>query len=152
MFEYALTFTILTIFTMILHFWSDIRELKVDSRRNWMMIGVTLAIGLISNQTFVLIVSGFFTIFFMVLLGWLEKKQGKIVFGDGDKEIIGWSVPGIALAFGWDYTILFVGLLGLAFFIIAFARQKMLLSEKRLPGLTILNLIYFIIIILAWLL
>jgi len=45
--EYILVFTLLTIYTIILHFWSDWKERKVDSRRNYMMYGAILVIGLV---------------------------------------------------------------------------------------------------------
>src|SRR3989304_3934653 len=103
-FEYALTFTLLTGYTIVRHFYSDIKALEVDSRRNYMMYGVVLTIGLISHQTDVLIIAGLLTIAFTLLLGYLESKQGRVVFGDGDKEILGWSIPGIALVFGYAFA------------------------------------------------
>jgi hypothetical protein len=150
LYEYALTFTILTIFTMGLHFWSDMRELKVDSRRNYMMVGAVLAIGLISGEVFVLITSGFLVIAFLLLLGYLEKKQGRVVFGDGDKEILGWSVPGIAICFGWFYASLFMGFIVASFFILAFLRYKLFINEQKLPGLIILSFSYIILLIIVW--
>lgn len=151
-FEYALAFTLLTIYTMLLHFWSDLKELKVDSRRNHMMIGAVIVIGIISHEITTLIIAGVVTIAITYLLGVMEEKQKRVVFGDGDKEILAWSIPGIALVFGFYYSALFVGLLMVSFFILAFARHKLLINEQKFPGLIILCLIYIIVLILGWLL
>ncbi len=151
-FEYALTFTITTMYTMGLHFWSDMNERKVDSRRNHMMIGVTLAIGIISKQFYTLIIAGLIAIAIMQLLKYLEKKQGKVVFGDGDKEIVSWSVPGIALVFGFEIAAMFVGLLMVGFFILAFLRHKMFIEEQKFPGLIILSFAYILIMLVGWML
>lgn len=147
---YLLTFTLLTIYTIVLHFWSDLKERKVDSRRNHMMIGAVLVIGLISNQATTLILTGLLTIVFTIILGKLEQKQGKIVFGDGDKEILTWSVPGIALIFGYFYAGLFIFLLMISFFLLAYLRQKKMIPPEKLPGLIFISFAYLIIMILGW--
>ena len=149
-FEYALTFTITTLYTIGLHFWSDMKERKVDSRRNHMMIGVTLAIGVISKQVWTLIIAGLITILIMQLLKHLEKRQGKTVFGDGDKEILAWSIPGIALVFGYPLASLFVGFLVLGFFVLATLRFKMFIYAQKFPGLIIISLAYLTILLLGW--
>ena len=148
--EYATTFTLLTIYTMIRHFWTDIHELKIDSRRNWMMIGAVLTLGLISKQIAPLVVAGLLTIGITLILGHFEKKQGKVVFGDGDKEILTWAIPGIAVIFGFNLAAMFIGLITLGFFVLAFLRYKMFIGEKVFPGLILLSLAYAIILILGW--
>jgi hypothetical protein len=136
---------------MGLHFWSDMKERKVDSRRNHMMIGVVLCLAIISHQYFEIITAGFITIGIMFLLKKLEARQGKTVFGDGDKEIVSWSVPGIVIVFGWQLAGLFIGLLVVSFFILAFLRHWMLINEHKLPGLMILSIAYLIILTIGWL-
>jgi len=150
--EYILSFTLLTIYTIVLHFWSDLKERKVDSRRNHMMIGAVLVIGIISNQADVLILAGLVTILFTIILSKLEKKQGQIVFGDGDKEILTWSVPGIALCFGYFYAGAFIFLLMISFFGLAYLRQTKLIQANKLPGLVFISFAYLVILILGWLL
>jgi hypothetical protein len=150
--EYILSFTLLTIYTIVRHFWSDLKERKVDSRRNHMMIGAVLVIGIISHQADVLILSGFITILFTIVLGKLEEKKGQIVFGDGDKEILTWSVPGIALCFGYFYAGSFIFLLMLSFFALAYLRQVKLLTPEKLPGLVFISFAYLVILLMGWLL
>jgi hypothetical protein len=150
--EYATTFTLLTIYTMVRHFWTDIHELKIDSRRNYMMIGAVLTIALISHQATTLIIAGLLTIVITLILGYFEKKQGKIVFGAGDKEILTWTIPGIAVVFGYSLAGIFIGLIALGFFVLAFLRYKLFITEKRVPGLILLCLAYMIILIIGWML
>lgn len=150
--EYILSFTLLTIYTIVLHFWSDLKERKVDSRRNHMMIGAVLVIGIISHQADVLILAGLITILFTIILSKLEEKQGQVVFGDGDKEILTWSVPGIALCFGYFYSGAFIFLLMVNFFGLAYLRQAKLIQPEKLPGLVFISFAYLVILILGWLL
>jgi hypothetical protein len=148
--EYAIIFTLLTIYTIALHFWTDIRELKVDSRRNYMMYGAILVIGLISHQTWTLIITGLLTLGFMIILGKIEEKQGKVVFGDGDKEILGWSIPGIALVFDYGYAALFVCLLMISFISLAYLRHAKAIDASKLPGLIFIAFAYIIVLLLGW--
>lgn len=148
--EYVLTFTLLTGYTIARHFYDDIKELKVDSRRNYMMYGAILTIGLISHQAVTLLITGIATIAFTLLLGYLESKQGKVVFGDGDKEILGWSIPGIALVFGYGYAAWFIFLLMLSFFGLAALRQTKLMGAVKLPGLAFISFAYLVILIFGW--
>jgi hypothetical protein len=150
--EYVLSFTLLTIYTIARHFWTDLKERKVDSRRNHMMIGAILVIGIVSHQADVLIISGIVTILFTLILGKLEEKQGKVVYGDGDKEILAWSVPGIALCFGYTYAAAFIFLLMLSFFALAYLRHIKLIEPEKLPGLVFISFAYLIILLCGWLL
>ena len=149
-FEYILTFTTLTIYTMVRHFWTDIHELKVDSRRNHMMYGVILTLGIISGEIFTLIVVGLLTILFMKILSLAEENQKAIVFGDGDKEILTWSIPGIAIVFGFQLAVLFVFLIAISFFILAWLRHKKKIPKEKFPGLILLAISYIIILIIGW--
>ncbi|HNV61755.1 MAG TPA: hypothetical protein PKN54_02310 [Candidatus Cloacimonas acidaminovorans] len=148
--EYAITFTLLTIYTIFLHLWSDLRELKVDSRRNYMMIGAVLVIGLISHQIETLIITGILTIILTLILNYFEKKQGKVVFGDGDKEILNWSVPGIALSFGHYYSSLFIALLMISFFSLALLKKTNNITLNKLPGLIFIALSYLVVLVFGW--
>ena len=150
--EFVLTFTLLTVYTLARHFWTDLKERKVDSRRNHMMIGAVLTIGLISHQADVLIIAGLVTIVFTIVLAALEQKAGKVVLGDGDKEILTWSVPGIALCFGYFYAGAFIFLLMLSFFGLAYLRQVKLITPAHLPGLVFISFAYLIILLCGWLL
>ena len=114
-FEYLIAFTTLTAYTIGMHFWSDMHEMKVDSRRNHMMVGAVITLAIIAQQVFNLIFAGAITIIIMLILSHFEKKQGHIVFGEGDKEILAWSVPGISIVFGFSFAALFIGLLMVAF-------------------------------------
>lgn len=149
-FEYALTFSLLTIYTIVRHFWMDIKELKIDSRRNHMMVGSVLTIGLISHQAEILIITGILTIILTFLLSYLEKRQGKVVFGDGDKEILAWSIPGISLVFGYYYAALFLALLMVSFFVLAFLKKTNNLVLQKLPGLVFISLAYLIVLVFGW--
>jgi hypothetical protein len=148
--EYILSFTLLTIYTIILHFWMDLKERKVDSRRNHMMIGAVLVIGIISHQVPVLILTGLLTILFTIILSKIEKDQAKVVFGDGDKEILAWSIPGLALCFGYAYAGAFIFLLMLSFFVLAYLRQTKLIPPEKLPGLVFISFAYLIILMCGW--
>jgi hypothetical protein len=148
--EYVIIFTLLTVYTIARHFWTDLKERKVDSRRNHMMIGAVLTIGLISHQADVLIIAGIVTLVFTIVLASLEQRAGKVVFGDGDKEILTWSVPGIALCFGYVYAGAFIFLLMLCFFGLAFLRSKRLIPPEKLPGLVFISFAYLVILILGW--
>lgn len=148
--EYALTFTLLSLFTLGRHFWSDIKELQIDSRRNHLMIGSVLTIGLLSNQATVLLIAGILTIIITILLSWFEKRQGNVIFGDGDKEILTWSIPGLSLVFGYSYAAFFLGLLMVSFFILAGLRQSNLLNKTKLPGLIFITISYLIVFIFGW--
>jgi len=115
-----------------------------------MMVGAVLVIGLISGQTQTLIITGILAIAFMILLGRIEQKQGKVVFGDGDKEILGWSIPGIALVFGYGYAALFVCLLMVSFMVLAYLRHFKKVDASKLPGLIFIALAYIVILIFGW--
>ena len=148
--EYLLSFSLLTIYTLVLQFWMDLKERKVDSRRNYMMYGAVLVIGIVSHQAGVLILTGLLTIAFTFVLSKLEEKQGKVVFGDGDKEILGWSVPGIALTLGYFYAGAFIFLLMLSFFGLAYLRQVKAIPSEKLPGLLFISFAYLVILICGW--
>lgn len=148
--EYVIVFTLLTIYTIALHFWTDMHERKVDSRRNHMMLGAILVIGLISEQTGTLIITGILALVFMAILGRIETRQGKVVFGEGDKEILGWSIPGIALVFGYTFSGLFVFLLMVSFLLLAYLRHAKAIDASKLPGLIFIAFAYIVILILGW--
>lgn len=148
--EYAIVFTLLTVYTIALHFWTDMKERKIDSRRNHMMIGAILVIGLISNHTATLIITGILALGFITLLGKIEKKQGKVVFGDGDKEILAWSIPGLALVFSYGYAALFVALLMVSFLVLAYLRQSKKIDANKLPGLIFISFSYIVVLLLGW--
>jgi len=90
------------------------------------------------------------TIILTLILNYFEKKQGKVVFGDGDKEILNWSVPGIALSFGHYYSSLFIALLMISFFSLALLKKTNNITLNKLPGLIFIALSYLVVLVFGW--
>lgn len=80
--------------SLIIELWKDITTLEVDSRRAWFMQGAGIALALSVGSALNYILAA---IIIVIINGWIVKKElkyKKIIFADGDKEILRWLVPG----------------------------------------------------------
>lgn len=77
--------------------YSDFKTLKIDDRRNWFMQGYTLALALMGNVLLFYVVLTFLMFFFGYALKKYETFTNQTIFGDGDKKLLNWLVPGFVL-------------------------------------------------------
>jgi len=91
---------------LLMQSFKDIKTQKIDSRRNWVMQGELLG--------FVLLGLGNFIVYFIVVFAtaFFNSMVLRKFWGEGDKEIFQWLLPGLFL---------FAGPLMAAFFLLCFA-------------------------------
>lgn len=134
--------------TLTLMLYKDIKTLRVDSRRNYFMIGATIAL-LATNNMFILY---FITFLVVLLLGFfihrLEARHGTRILGDGDREALLWLVPGFFLLGGQLYPLMF-----LVFFMAALGGTglaKKFLNVPLMPGVTHLTVAFVLTLTIFW--
>lgn len=102
----GLTLTALTAFlfsgllSLAWQTYSDFKSMEVDSRRNWFMYGVLLAIVLLTSIPFWLYL--LFVVATLVFTKRIEK-----MFCDGDLEALRWTIPGFFIL-NLSYGVIFM--------------------------------------------
>lgn len=82
-------------FSLALNTWADLKEKEIDSRRNWLMYGATVAIILTERLNI------WFYIIFVVATVVFTNRLKKM-FLEGDTEALRWIVPGF-FTLNWAY-------------------------------------------------
>ena len=80
--------------SLLIEFWKDVHTLKVDERRAWFMQGAGIALALSVGNAWAYIIA---TLLVVIVSGWIAKKElkaKKVIFADGDRDILRWLVPG----------------------------------------------------------
>ena len=77
--------------------YSDFKTLKIDDRRNWFMQGYTLALAIISGVVFFYVIYALAVLGMNAVLKWWERLTDNVIFGDGDKKLLQWLVPGFCI-------------------------------------------------------
>jgi len=113
--------------------YKDLKTRKVDSRRNWTIQGAILGMVLLTQfnlLTYLALMLGTALFNAVVLRGY---------WGDGDKEVMQWALPGLAMFAGFNYAAMFLFVMALyhsGIIIVSKIVFKEVL-EKR-PGIPIL--------------
>ena len=89
-------------FILLMQVYKDMQTQTIDSRRNWVIQGELLAFVLLGFVNFIaylalVIATTLFNVFFL-----------KSFWGDGDKEILAWLLPGLILLAGPFYALVFL--------------------------------------------
>jgi len=118
------------LFCLFLQSYRDLKTGKVDSRKNYVMQGLVLGCVLINDYniwSYLAII--LLAVSFTMLLG----KN----WGDGDKEIIRWILPGLFVV---GFTEMFVFLIALAVCFIAFqtVTRVILKAKGKLPAVPVI--------------
>lgn len=91
------SFIIGCILSLAIITYSDFKTLKIDDRRNWFMQGYTIALSILSGVLFFYVIYALVVILMNKVLKFFENLTGHTVFGDGDKKILQWLVPGFSI-------------------------------------------------------
>jgi len=86
-----------SLISLVIITYSDFKTLKIDDRRNWFMQGYVLVLALMSNIILFYIIYSLLILGMNKILKWWEKLTDQTVFGDGDKKLLQWLVPGFAV-------------------------------------------------------
>lgn len=117
---------------LAIEFYKDVTTLTVDSRRAWFMQGAGIALVIAANVSLAYFIGLALIIIVNHVFSIIEKRQKKILFADGDKEIMRWLFPALYAFF----SIGSIGFLaGLCVFLFIGTRAKKFLGLRKLPGL-----------------
>lgn len=138
-------FFFLAVFGLLLMAYKDLKTNKIDSRRNWTIQGAILAMVLITDLNFITYVG---LIFVTALFNSLVLKK---VFADGDREIIQWALPGLALFAGFLYAAVFLTVIGIYHAGVILVSKYLFkeVLEKR-PGVPIIAAAFFLVAIVFY--
>lgn len=108
------TFLIIGLVSLAFNTWKDIKTMKIDSTKNFVMTGLVLGFYFFTHHN--LLISLDLTIIVFCLNSIMNKGKAGALFGAGDQEAFYWIVPGLFLVawwapiiFGWS-VLFFAGL------------------------------------------
>lgn len=127
-------------FALLIQLWSDIKELEIDSRRNWFMMGAGLVAAMVLDAWNVYLIGLGIAIVFSVAVAKMEKKKGRVLFADGDREVIRWIIPAVSLGGLWLAAGYFV-FLGIALALQVALKKRYNLGVE-MPGLIAISAAY----------
>jgi hypothetical protein len=83
--------------SLILNTFKDMKTMKIDSVKNFVMSGFTLGFYFFTHVNVLISLDLTIIVF---CLNWMMNKRG-ILFGEGDQEAFYWIVPGLFLVAWW---------------------------------------------------
>lgn len=131
-------------FALLIQLWSDIKEMEIDSRRNWFMMGAGLVAAMVLDAWNVYLIGLGIAIVFSVAVAKFEKKKGRVLFADGDREVIRWIIPAVSLGGLWLAAGYFVAL-GLCLAVQVALKKRYNLGVE-MPGLIAISAAYVMVI------
>lgn len=90
-------FCFAALMTLVIEFNSDLKTMLLDSRRNWFMQGITIALCSVTGNLYNYLILVLILIIFNLVVKKIEKKKNRVILGDGDKELLRWLVPGLII-------------------------------------------------------
>ena len=138
--EALIAFFSIASFALLVQLWSDLKSMEIDSRRNWFMQGAGLIAAMVLDAWNVYLVGLGIALVFGFAVARLEKKRGKVLFADGDREVIRWIIPALALGGIWLSALYFV-FLGIALALQVALKKRYDLGEE-MPGLIAISAAY----------
>jgi len=128
-------------------FWEDIKTHKIDVRRNWFMQGCGLFAAILVHAWFYYFIAVLVVIIFNEFIKSQEKRLGYAIFGDGDKSLMVWIVPGLTILSVF-YSALF--LMAMVVAMSGFLAYKFFVNHKsKVPGL-IFIVVGYIVTVAFW--
>lgn len=131
---------------LILQCYKDIKTQKIDSRRNWVMQGELLA--------FVLLGLGNYIVYFVLIIAtaMFNALVLRRFWGEGDKEIFQWLLPGLFLFVG-PFQALFFLLCFVFFASVSFALRRLVFKEggdSKRAGVPLIFAAYLMIVAMVY--
>lgn len=132
--SYAFIFILLAAINLALQLVKDVETLRVDSRKNFFMLGAGVSLAVVSSNSLMFFGLGAVIFVFNYLVHKYETKTKQDIFGDGDKEVMAWLVPGLIVVGLNSVIIYLVSFVTLTLFF-GLIQKKFKLLDAYVPGL-----------------
>lgn len=132
-------FLLLGSVSLFLQLIKDLEFMQVDSRKNYFMMGVTIPLVILTQNTWAYLGLSFVVFLFNYVIHVIEVKSKKEIFCDGDKEIMAWLVPGLII-FSLSNVLLFLVSFSALLLVFGVAQKHYKFLSDFVPGLTFICL------------
>jgi len=134
-------FLFLASLTLFLQFIKDIEFMKVDSTKNFFMMGVGISLAIISQNSWMYLILALIVFVFNFVIHKIEVKRNKDFFGDGDKEVFAWLVPGLIVV-GLNSVLIFLISFSALLLMFGVAQKHYKFIETFVPGMVFICLAF----------
>lgn len=137
----SLVFILIASIGLFLQFIKDIEFMVVDSRKNFFMMGIGVALAIISGLSRMFLGLSLAMFLFNFSIHKYEQKKNLEIFGDGDKEVMAWIVPGLIVV-GLDSVIVFLVSFSALLVFFGVAQKHFKFLKDFVPGMLFICLAF----------